>query len=267
MIPVGVWASRMDSLAALAAGQLATAWDRLGGYDVADSLEWHALASPIVGGAAQAAVSGTHAYAEANFTVTGEVPDLLVADRIARVFDPFDALAALLAKGVMFPEALRAARSTAEAVGRDAVDSTTRQAMSSLLPEHRQWQRRLNPGACDWCMSLAGVVWDSGHEAEFGHDNCGCRAVPVEAMDDHNRRIIADRSFDPVEYRHRDQLRSLRRSETTARRRQAQARTDLQTEANPARRERLSIREQEWETRAEHAAERIRLLTTGTHRL
>ena len=85
-------------------------------------------------------------------------------------------------------------------------------------------------------------------------------------MASHNRTII-DAAGGDVEVRKYKQLGKLRQSERIARRRQEQARRELLTETDPARRDRLGIREQEWETRAERAAERVRLLTTGTHQL
>lgn len=96
--------------------------------------------------------------------------------------------------------------------------------------------------------------------------NCDCLPQPVEAVAEHNRKLI-DAAGGDVEVRKYKQLGKLRQSERTAQRRQKQARLEQLTERDPVRRERLSIREQEWETRAERAAERIRQLTTGTHQL
>ena len=96
--------------------------------------------------------------------------------------------------------------------------------------------------------------------------NCDCIPFPVDAVASHNRTII-DAAGGDVEVRKYKQLGKLRQSERIARRRQEQARRELLTETDPARRDRLGIREQEWETRAERAAERVRLLTTGTHQL
>jgi len=96
--------------------------------------------------------------------------------------------------------------------------------------------------------------------------NCDCLPMQAEAVAASNQAFI-DAAGGDIEVRKYKQAGRLRQSERTARRRSERARLDQFTEQDPARRERLSIREQEWETRAERAAERIRQLTTGTHQL
>ena len=254
-----------------AGAALVLAWDALGGYDPADSLRWHSTAAPMLTGAAEASLALTSTYSTHSFGTAAAPSPLIAADASARAFDPFDRLASQLAQGATLDLAIRSARAVVAAIGQDSVIRTARQSIGEIIPQTRTtWTRRLNPGACDWCKSLAGVIFDSAHAASFGHDNCGCVPMPTAEVGDANRTLLTAEGWsDDSErrFRRRSEEAQLRRSERTARKRQAQARAGQLTETDPARRERLSIREQEWETRAERAAERLRLLTTGSHRL
>lgn len=263
-------AGTLDRLAAATDRALIAAWSALGSYDVEDSLLWHATARPIVLGSADAAADVMVTYAEATYGVSAPVSPLLIADAGARTFDPFDRIAALVANGHTQLEAQAAARPVVSALGRTTVYRTGRQATAEQPIAASSWVRKLNPGACDWCMAMSREEWPSAADAAFGHDNCGCVPVPADAIGDENVKARKAAGFDEAaerRYTHRSQMTQLRRSERTARKRQAQARADQLTETDPARLERLSIREQEWETRAERAAERLRILATGSHRL
>ena len=256
-----VYHRRLLAMAASSSRALVATWDSLGSYEVADSLRWHATTQPMLTGAAEASLDLTATYATHSLGGALTPSPLIAADAAARAFDPFDRLAAQLARGLTFDQAFQSARRATAALGVDAVTRTGRQGIADITPAgFTAFRRRLNPGACDWCMSLAGVEWDSPHEATFGHDHCGCVPIPVLELGDHNERLLDRAGWDAQaarDFQKRDQLRSLRRQERTAKSRQAQAAADQLTETDPARRERLSIREQEWETRAERLTERI----------
>lgn len=240
-------------------------------WDEAASVLYDQQARPLVTAAAQAAVDTAAGLAyHYDPTTTAAASDLAVADAAARTFDPFDRLARLLANGATFEDALTGATSAAEALGRDAAVRTARQTLGELLPGHTAWQRRLTGKSCQWCMKLSSTIFTSAAQATFGHDNCDCVAVPADLIGDHNTTVRSEAGFDPAAEKLFDQRKyrsNLRRSTRTAQKRSAEARQELLTETNPLRRERLSQREQDWETRAERSAERLRILETGSHQL
>lgn len=259
-----VYHRRLLAMRAGASRSLLATWDSLDSWEPADSLRWHATVRPMLAGAAEAALDLTATYAAHSLGGAGEPSPLLAADAAARAFDPFDRLASQLAKGSTLAQAVQSARSAAAAIGADAVARTGRQGIADIAPTgFTTFRRRLNPGACDWCKSLARIEWHSAHEATFGHTHCGCVPMPTSEVGDHNDRMLEQAGWDAQaarDFRVRDQLASLNRQHRTAISRQAQAARDQITEPDPTRRERLSIREQEWETRAERLTERIAAL-------
>lgn len=264
--------ANLEVLAGRTSAALLRAWVYASPWDFDGEGRFHAVAKPIAIGAATAAVNTSVAYARVSAPdlATGTPSPLIVADAGARMFTPFETLSSRLATGERWTDAVGTAREVVVALGSDVVHGPARQAVADVMPGASPWVRRLNSGACEWCLNLSGVQWPTASSATFGHSRCACVAVPVGDAGDHNDRLRAEAGFDQQAknlYRVRDQRARLRDSEALARRRQAQAQADQLTEVDPARRERLSIREQEWETRAEHAAERLRLLETGTHRL
>lgn len=245
-------------------------WDRSRPWDVPASLAFHAAAAPAAEATARAAIDLTAAYASTTSVNPGPVPDLFVRDAGARAFEPFDRLRARMLAGDDWVTALASARSVAEAVGVDSAIVPARTAAHYALPGVTEWLRRLDPGACEWCMSFAAVTFSAAAEADFGHLNCKCVPMPVAEVGDHNDRIRSAAGFDAAAERRWNERKHRRRLEdsvATAERHSREAAAELATETDPTRRDRLSIREQEWETRAEAAAERLRILTTGTHRL
>lgn len=238
------------------------------GFDGQD--EWHDATKPIAEAAAQAAVDLTAAYTTALGHTPEPVSPLVVAEAGARMYDPYDAMAIDLSKGIDYASALLSGGTSVEALSLDVVHQPARASLSYLAP-HASYVRRLNSTACKWCMRFASTVFPSAVAADFGHPNCKCQ--PFESgvdVDSHNASVRDAAGFDAQaeeRFDHRAQARRLKNQVKTARGRQEQARIDQRTEPDPVRRERLSTREQEWETRAEAAAERLRILNTGTHRL
>lgn len=255
------WQSRLTRMADGNTRLLLALWDGLSGYSWADADSWHAEARPIVAGTAEAALAETEAYATATVGPTSTPSPLIVADATARLYDPFDLIGHMILQGASELAAINSGRTAARALARDTVWRTARQGIAEMVTGVTGWVRRLDGDACDWCVSLSGVEWPSASAATFGHDNCGCLPVPASAIGNHNATLAAARGITtPADYSRLKQVNSLRRQERTATRRSRLAAEELLTETDPARRERLSIREQEWETRAERAAERLRLL-------
>lgn len=264
----GAYAGTLGRLADRTERILLVLFDSLDTYDNGDL--FHEQAQPYVAAAAQATIDTTGGYLDASGFTPSATSDLIVADAAARCFDPFDRLASDLSKGFPWGDALAGARSQAAALADDAVHRTARDAMAQMAPDHRQWYRRLSSGCCQWCMKLSAVEFRSAGDATFGHAHCRCVPIPSGEVAIHNAAIRGGEGFDARAedlYDQRDARRSLKKQAENAQRRSEQARTEQLTESDPVRRERLSVREQEWETRAEAAAERLRILETGTHLL
>lgn len=261
-----LFAERIDDLAAETRRRLLAIWDSLAPWDDAALDEFHRIARPLVQASAQVAVELAGTYSAAVFGEASPASPLIAQDAAARLFDPLDRITRLLGSGATTEEATAAARSVVDDLGHDTAYRSARQAIAETSPPGKRWQRRVTGKSCKWCLSLASAVFNTAESATFGHTRCDCIPFPVDAVAAHNKSII-DAAGGVVEVRKYRQLGKLRQSERTARRRQEQARRELLTETDPARRDRLETREQEWETRAERAAERVRLLTTGTHQL
>lgn len=250
------YAATVQQLADEAERTLGGLWDGLGSWDEPDTARFRELAKPYLQDVARAAQLAAETY---SFELTGAVPEpatLLVDDAGARVLDSFDRYARILGEGGDWESARRSGGRVARIVGHDTAFRSARITLGQL--PGTGWQRRVTGKSCDWCLSFARIVFDTAAQASFGHDYCDCLVVPTTEAARHNDQIIGERRFDPETY---SQRRSLEQQIRTARRRQDEARTAQLDEPDPARRERLSIREQEWETRAEFAQDRLRLLT------
>lgn len=242
--------------------RLLAIWDQLAPWGDAELDEFHRIARPIVAAAAQVGVDLSTVYAETALEATARTASpLIVEDAASRLYDPLDRIGRLIANGATFEEATAAARQVVDDLGHDTVYRSARQSMGEVGPIGRTWQRRVTGESCKWCLSLASATFYTAESATFGHSHCDCLPVPTEATAAHNQAII-DAAGGDLEVRKYRPAGKLRKSERNARRRQEQARLEQLTETDPVRRERLSIREQEWETRAERAAEQLRFLLT-----
>jgi len=261
------FAAQVDALAGETRRRVLAIWDTLAPWGQAELDDFHRITRPLIEASARVSIDLSTAYLEATFPgQVGTASELIPADAAARLWDPSDRIGRLMANGATFTEATDAARQVVDDLGHDIAYRSAREALADAAPPRTKWQRRVSGTSCRWCLSLASAVFPSAASATFGHSRCDCLPQPVEAVAEHNRKLI-DAAGGDVEVRKYKQLGKLRQSERTARRRQAEARDGILTETDPLRRERLSIREQEWETRAERSAERIRQLTTGTHQL
>jgi hypothetical protein len=232
--------------------------------------EWLRLARPMLSGFAQAGVATSAGFASTVAQAPlGEVSALIVPDAVARVWEPLEATSIGLRDGLPWARAAEAATTRAAAVAVNAVMGPARQALAQQYPVRTKWRRMVNAGACTWCLSLSGAEWPTAEDADFGHDECKCNAVPVAELGDHNDKVLAAAGINPetVSYGRLQKIERLRTSERTALRRRQEAIDAARDETDPVRVERLSQREQDWETRAERAAERRRILETGSQRL
>jgi hypothetical protein len=95
---------------------------------------------------------------------------------------PFRATWHALSQGRPFDEALEVGRSTAQAVAFDFVQSAARLTGDVVAKKSERtvkWQRVPSPGACEWCVEVAGQLYNSAESADFGHERCDCDAIPV----------------------------------------------------------------------------------------
>lgn len=268
----GRFHDRIEALANTTTARLTRAW--LASTAAADAeAAWFEVARPLVRAAATQAAGLAAAYARASYPNSdlGQVSGLIIPDAVARTQDPWGRVWRGLAEQEPWDAATNSAGGVVAAVADDATAGVARDTTADILaPLRLQWGRRLNAGACKWCMSMASYTWPTAHEASFGHTRCRCTPVPVDDLGDHNDTVTAAAGWDrqaEKAYRKRHQVARLRESEDVAKRRSREAAEQLRTERDPDRRERLSQREQDWETRAERAAEKRRILETGSHRL
>lgn len=261
---------RLEGLSEVSSRRLLRAWDAVVAVGGGEA-EWIAAARPLLAGAAGAAVNLSAAYAAltAPEIKPSPVSQLIVPAAAAHAQDPMMTVGKLLGQGLDWGSATAEARTVVESVGSDAVMGAGRESLVYYLPDV-PCVRRLNSNACPWCLSLSGVVWPSYDSASFGHANCKCVPTPVGDVGDHNDRAREAAGWDDqakITYKARAQIAQLKKSEDIALKRSRDAAAEALSETDPARLERLSIREQDWETRAERAAERRRILETGSHRL
>jgi len=264
------YADTLDLIASRTARLLTGLFDSLPTLDEDAAWAFHAEAKKITEAAALAAIDTTTGYLAASRIPLADVSPLVVADAGTRCFDPFERTWRNLGSGMPWEDAVAGGRAVVEAVADDAVHRTARVGMAQLGANHTRWQRRLSSSCCQWCMKLSSVVFMSAGEATFGHAHCRCVPVPADAIGDHNEQLREAEGFDASAEKLWDQRKartSLRKQAAHADRRSKAAAREALTEPDPVRRDRLETRAQEWETRSEAAAERLRIMETGTHRL
>lgn len=260
----------LDHLADTTQARLVATFDTLGGYDEDAAWLFRSRVRPLITSAAQASINASSGYLTALGMEVGPASGLVVADSAARCLEPFDRLGRNLNSGMQWMDAVTGARSMASALGDDAVYRTARNGIAQMSKTPVKWQRRLSSKCCDWCMNLSGVEFFSAAQATFGHNRCRCVPVPLAAIGDRNAKIRESEGFDELAQRRfngRVERRRIQDQERLAARRSREAAAEALTEPDPIRRERLETRAQEWETRSEAAAERLRIFDTGSHLL
>lgn len=177
---------RIATIGGKAARLTSAAWGGLSAYDEADVATFAARTASTLAAAKAAAVqAGVGYYAT---LVQFRPPAVNVRDVpvTADPREPFIAYWNALKGGNSFESALESGSARAEAVARNLATSASRQAGDVALRESGQqvdgWERVPDSGACDWCLLVAGQVYNTAESADFGHDRCGCSASPLIAV-------------------------------------------------------------------------------------
>lgn len=163
--------------------QLAGIWDGLAGYDEADISAFLDLIAPHVTAAKKAAVTvAIGFYAQ----ILGRRPPAIPVGAVSVEYNarsPFTAVWHALSMGRPYDEAVSAGRSITEAQTDRFVASAARRTGDHVAAATRSrvvWERVPKATACSFCRDAAGQRYKTSESADFGHDRCGCTAVPVE---------------------------------------------------------------------------------------
>lgn len=167
---------RIDRYLIAAADIMVAAWLELASLDEEDIGRLTTLAGPAMNGVGERTANLAAGVASliVDRPTTGS---LTVVEPDWR--GPFTYGWKALGNGLSFDEALRSGAGRAEAAGRNAVASTARKAAGAGAPDTTRWRRQLDADPCDWCVLVADRGYGSAEAADFGHDRCGCLAVPV----------------------------------------------------------------------------------------
>ena len=228
---------------------LVATWDGLGSYGEDDIDRFAAAAATTLAGAKRGSVAASVAL----YAIALEVrPPSIQPDDVdvePRIDHPFHATWHAVAEGRPNEEALAAGRSQAQAVAADFVQQVSRRTgdvVAKATGVKTRWRRAPNAGACPWCKAVAGQTYHSSESADFGHDRCYCMVVPAGSTE--GRRVT--RTVVRGEGRRATKASPV----SNALDRAKDARRQLLTETDPARRRRLLERAERWERRAqEHA--------------
>ncbi len=157
-------------------------WDDLESWDRADVERFLDLTAGPVAAAKKAAVTLALGLYAAIFETR---PPAITPAAISATFNaetPFTAVWHGLSQGRPFDEALASGRSTMDAeIGR-FVNSAARRTgdhVARAAKVNTAWRRIPSSGACEFCARAAGQLYKTSETADFGHDRCGCTAVPV----------------------------------------------------------------------------------------
>lgn len=173
-----------------AARVVASAWVDLGSCDPNDVARLAGRAGPVVDVLSARAASATAGYLAAIL----EEPVTPATVIVEPDWDSaFIALRRSLANGHDFATAVESGRLRSEAVGSNAVVSTSRRAADEVAgPRIVGWRRTLSGNACQWCSTVATQRYHSAESADFGHDHCHCAVVPIFGEADPGRVINAE---------------------------------------------------------------------------
>lgn len=174
----------LDALTDRAAAAAQQAWDALPNYDGEPAVETYVAATRQTFDAIRAAtVQLSNGY---NAALAGIAPPSLKAGDVDTTPDtraPFISMWQSLASGNSFDDAVASGRSRVEATVVDHAVDTTRKTgevfieKTGLAPYG--YGRIANYGACDWCLSKEGIIFDTADKANFGHTRCKCMVAPL----------------------------------------------------------------------------------------
>jgi hypothetical protein len=164
------------------ASRIVAVWDSLPTIGEEQYEAFLAAIAPFLTAAKQAAVtSSTGFYAAVLETRPPAIPVGSV-DVEYRGRTPFTATWHALSEGRPYVEAVDAGRSIAEAQTERFVVSTSRRTGDAVVKatgRDVRWRRVPSSKACPFCVNAAGQLYRSAESADFGHDRCGCAAVPA----------------------------------------------------------------------------------------
>jgi hypothetical protein len=175
--------ARSATIATRASALTARQWDQLDDYDRPARAHFAEQVAPTARSSKAAAVAlGVGFYA-----ALGSVrPPAIAPDDIAVELDTeagFIAYANALANGRPWDEAVAAGRARVEAAAQQLVVSSGRRtgdAVAEATGQHiTGWERVLDGSSCTWCALISTQRYHSAESADFGHDRCGCTAVPI----------------------------------------------------------------------------------------
>jgi hypothetical protein len=188
-----------------AAPTIDSAWDALSAYNEGDIVDFARSIASMMDAVKRSSVNVTAGYLS---SITGTQAAVNVDD-VGADFDPRDPFLATwkaLKDGYPFDEAVEMGRNQAHAMARDFNSSAARLTGGAFAKEAglnvRGWSRVPDGGACAWCQQVAGQLYHSAESADFGHNRCGCTAIPVFADDDPAQVIadaVDDQTIDGVE--------------------------------------------------------------------
>lgn len=174
---------QVDARRRRTAAALASLWDQFENYDDEDRAAYVARATPILAGAKTSTVATSAAMFA--LAVNLSRPPAVRADDVdvtPRTDHPFLAFWHALSEGRSREEAVAAGRSQAQAAGSDFVQQTARRtgdAAAKASGRRVRFERRPEPGSCDWCQDAARDTYRTAESADFGHDRCFCDVVPT----------------------------------------------------------------------------------------
>lgn len=158
------------------------AWDGLGAYDRSDIATLTDRTAQTLRAAKHASFKASAGYYSTVSGVTVPRMDVTQVDAEAELEDPFIATWRAFTMGHDYLDALAAGRERVDAVVANFANSTARQTGDLFATRaglrSKGWERIPNSGACDWCVLVAGQIYESADTADFGHDRCGCTAAP-----------------------------------------------------------------------------------------
>ena len=157
-------------------------WDQLDSIDSDRVDEFLAAIAPFLIAAKKASFTAAVAFYSAAFQTRPPSLPVESIDVDYRGRTPFTAAWHALDEGRPYAEALQAGRSIAEAQTARFVVGTSRRsgdAVASATGQRVRWKRVPSAGACTFCANAAGQLYRTAASADFGHDRCGCAAVPT----------------------------------------------------------------------------------------
>lgn len=170
-------------IAARTSQHVVQAWSDLGSWDRRDIARFVEATDPHLAAAKKAAVVlAVGFYAQILQTRAPAIPVNSV-DVTYRADTAFTALWHGLSEGRPFPDALNAGQSIAEAQVDRFIASAARRTGDHVTAATRHrtaWKRIPSGNACPFCVRASGQTYKTSETADFGHDRCGCTAVPVE---------------------------------------------------------------------------------------